>query len=142
MISTGELIDWAKECHENVSIHAFDARYKKFIKHTNHCSNILLVYIVKDNHCYPITDEKLKIVAAKANAGGCDDLMKYMSDLKWTRRHENVMKIDSVKDLSNITKQNHIVILPEKVKMNEAIHYYCLNKSFYVEYLQTNLIPV
>ena len=28
MISIEELINWAKECHDNVSIHAFDSRYK------------------------------------------------------------------------------------------------------------------
>ena len=35
MISTKELIDWVKKCHNNVSIHAFDARYRKFITHIN-----------------------------------------------------------------------------------------------------------
>ena len=121
MISTEELINWAKACHDNVSIHAFDSRYKTFLKHSNHCSNISLVYIVKDHHCYPITDEKLKIVASKANQGGCDDLLKHMSDLKWTRRHENVTKIESIADISNFDKENHIVVLPEKNK-NERGH--------------------
>ena len=81
MISTEELIDWAKTCHERVSIHAYDARYRKFIKHTKGHPDVVLVYIVKDNHCYPITDQKLKLVASKANQGGCDDLLKHMSDL-------------------------------------------------------------
>ena len=85
LINTRELIDWAKKCHNNVSIHAFDARYRKFITHTNNCSNISLVYIVKDHHCFPITDEKFKLIASKANQGGCNDLLKYMSDMKWTR---------------------------------------------------------
>ena len=31
MVSTEELIDWAKNCHSNVSIHAFDATYRKFV---------------------------------------------------------------------------------------------------------------
>ena len=30
---------------------------------------ISLVYFIKDNHCYPITDERLKIIATKANQG-------------------------------------------------------------------------
>ena len=72
MICTEELIDWAKNCHTNVSIHAFDAMYKKFVTYSNNCANVTLVYIVKDHHCYPITDEKLKLIAAKANQGGCD----------------------------------------------------------------------
>ena len=137
-ISTEELINWAKVCHDNVSIHAFDSRYKKFVAHSKNCSNISLVYIVKDHHCYPITDEKLKIVASKANQGGCDDLLKHMSDLKWTRRHENVTKIESIADISNFDKENHIVVLPEKTKMKEAVDLYSRNENFYVEYLHWN----
>ena len=138
MISTEELIDWAKVCHNNVSIHAFDCRYKKFITHSNHCSNISLVYIVKDHHCFPITDEKLKIVAAKANQGGCDDLLEHMSELRWTRRHENVMKINSVDEIVGLEKENHIVVLPEEVKMKDAIDTYSKNENFYVEHLHWN----
>ena len=140
MISTVELIDWAKECHNNVSIHAFDARYKKFITHiaTNTRTNVVLVYIVKDHHCHPITDEKLKIVASKANQGGCDNLLKYMCDLKWSRRHENVTKIESVEEICSLDKENHIVVIPEKTKMTEAINIYSRSENFYVEYLHWN----
>ena len=92
MVNTGELIDWVKQCHTNVSIPAFDSTYRKFVLYTNSNTrtNVTLVYIVKDHHCYPITDEKLKLVASKANQGGCDNPLKYMADIKWTRRHENI----------------------------------------------------
>jgi len=138
MISTEELINWANECHDNLSIHAFDSRYRKFITHSKNCSNISLVYIVKDHHCYPITNEKLKIVASKANQGGCNDLLKHMSDLKWTRRHDNVTKIKSVDDICSLDKENHIVVLPENTKMKEAIDLYSRKENFYVEYLHWN----
>ena len=82
-ICTEKLINWAKNCHTNVSIRAFDSMYRKFVTYSNYCSNISLVYIVKDHHSgYPITDEKLKIVAAKANQGGYDNLLKYMTDMR------------------------------------------------------------
>lgn len=58
MINTEELINWTKDCHSNVSIHAFDSRYRKFIAHNNNCSNVTLVYVVKDNHCFPITEKE------------------------------------------------------------------------------------
>ena len=32
MMSTQELVDWARACHNNVSIHAYDATYRKFMK--------------------------------------------------------------------------------------------------------------
>ena len=63
MINTDELINWVRNCHDNVSIHAFDCRYRKFITHIaiNTRTNVTLVYIVKDHHCFPITNEKLKL---------------------------------------------------------------------------------
>ena len=92
---------------------------KKFISNiaANPRTNVVLVYIAKDHHCYPITDEKLKLVASKANQGGCDDLLKHMSDLKWPRCHENVTKIDSVEEIGSLDKENRIVVLPENTKM-------------------------
>ena len=139
-ISTDELINWADKCHDNVSIHAFDSRYKKFITHiaANTRTNVVLVYIVKDHHCYPITDEKLKIVASKANQGGCDDLLKYMTDIKWTRRHENVTKLNNINEIYSLDKENNIIILPEEAKMREAINLYSRSENFYVEYLHWN----
>ena len=137
MINTEELINWAYKCHNNVSIHAFDSRYRKFITHIKQHPDVSLVYIVKDHHCYPITDEKLKIVASKANQGGCDDLLKYMTDMKWTRRHENVTQINQLMTC-RIKKENHIIVLPEGVRMRDAISLYSTNKNLYVEYLHWN----
>lgn len=93
------------------------------------------MYIVKDQHCFPITDEKLKLVAAKANQGGCDNLLKHMSDLKWTRRHENIHRVEKLNDLYDLEKENNIIILPEEVKMTQAINTYILKSNLYVEYL-------
>ncbi|XP_068723522.1 uncharacterized protein [Montipora capricornis] len=140
MISTQELINWAKKCHTNVSIHAFDCRYRKFATHigANTRTNIVLAYIVKDHHCFPITDEKRKLLGSKANQGGCDYLLKHMSDLKWTRRHENVTMIKSMSEMSDMNKEDHIVVLPENVNMNDAVNLYSTNTNFYVEYLHWN----
>ena len=138
MINTEELINWANKCHSNVSIHAFDSRYRKFITHIKQHPDISLVYIVKDHHCYPITDKKLKIVASKANQGGCDDLLKYTTDMKWTRRHEHVTQIKTIDDICRIKKENHIIVLPEGVRMRDAISLYSTNKNLYVEYLHWN----
>lgn len=68
MISTQELIDWVKECHPSyVSIHAFDSRYKNFIRHIAKSDNtsVFLVYIVKDHHLHPITNEINQIGCCK-----------------------------------------------------------------------------
>ena len=136
MINTQELINWLKNCHDNVSLHAFDSRYSRFITHTckNTRSNVSLVYVVKDGHCYPITDEKLKLIASKVN-NGCDNLLKYISELKWTRRHENVTKLKSMSEMYDMNKDNHIIVLPESAKINDAIEIYSTNNKFYIEYL-------
>ena len=67
-----EVVDWARACYPNESFHAYDSTYKKFVKHiaTTPRHNVSLVFFIKDNHCYPITDERLKILATKANQGG------------------------------------------------------------------------
>ena len=65
MMSTQELVDWAKKCHPNVSIHAYDSTWRKFMKHitsTNHRS-VCLVFYIKDHHLYPILDDHLKQIA-------------------------------------------------------------------------------
>lgn len=80
-VSTEELVNWAKSCHQNVSVHACDMRYKTILRHTSNCSDKTHVYVVKDNHCFPITNKKLKPIASKSNQGGCKDLLKHMIDL-------------------------------------------------------------
>ena len=140
MVCTEELVEWAKQCHTNVSIHTYDSTYKKFLTFTNSNTrtDITLVYIVKDHHCIPITDEKLKLVAMKANQGGYDNLLKHMSDLKWTRRHENIHRVEKLNDLYDLEKENNIIILPEEVKMTQAINTYILKSNLYVEYFHWN----
>ena len=44
-----------------------------------------------------------------------------MSDLKWTGQHENFFRLKDVNDIFSLEKENHIIILPEDVKMSQAI---------------------
>ena len=122
----------------NISIHAFDATYRKFLSHSNNCSNINLVYIVKDHHLCPIIDNKLKLIARKVNQGGCNNLLKHMNDLKWTRRYENMTKIKTVDDIIDLHKENNIIILPDDMKVNTAINSYVNNSNMYIEDLHWN----
>ena len=137
-MTTKELIDWAKNCHSNVSIHAYDSTYRKFKTHISKHSDVSLVYIVKDHHCYPITDERLKLTAAKANQGGCDNLLKYMTEMKWSRNHEFVHKLDKFDDIYELDKKDNIIVLPEDVKMMQAIDAYINSTCYYVEYMHWN----
>ena len=64
MMSTQELIDWAKARHPNVSIHAYDSTWRKFMKHIASIKPpICLVFYVKDHHVYPIQDDRLKHIS-------------------------------------------------------------------------------
>ncbi|XP_068692468.1 uncharacterized protein [Montipora foliosa] len=94
--------------------------------------------MVKDHHCYPITDEKLKLTATKANQGGCDNLLKYMTEMKWTRNHEFVHKLNKFEDIHELDKKDNIIVLPEDVKMMQAIDAYINSTCYYVEYLHWN----
>ena len=89
-MSTQELVDWAKACHPNVSIHAYDSTWRKFMKHISNEGRqghvISLVFYVKDHHLYPIQDDHLK---HKSNQAGADNLWKYMTDMKWSNKSSN-----------------------------------------------------
>lgn len=138
-VSTEELMNWAKECHTNVSIHSFDSTYKDFLSFTNTITktNITLVYYVKDHHCFPITEEKLKLTAS-TNQGGCSNLLKHMSDLKWSRRHENIQEIEGVIKLIIIAKIIISSFSSQISKMPFAINHYIAQPNCYGEYLHWN----
>ena len=63
-----------------------------------------------------------------------------MSDLKWTGRHENFSRLKDVNDIFSLEKENHIIILPEDVKMSQAIDAYINKTNFYVEYMHDGFI--
>ena len=137
-LCTENIINWAKECHPKVSIHAFDARYQKFASYSNGHPDVVLVFIVKDHHLFPITDEQLKTIASKANQGGAKNLLKYMIEVKWQRRNENVCKLAAITDVVEHNKKDCIIILPEEAKMQEAAKRYCDKSKFYIKYLHWN----
>ena len=55
MMSTHELVEWAKTCNPNVSIHAYDLMWRKFMKHIPQHGywEITLVFYIKNHHLYP-----------------------------------------------------------------------------------------
>ena len=152
MMSTQELVTWAKECHPNVSIHAYDSTWRKFMKHiASALRDISLVFYIKDHHLYPIQDNHLKQIATKANQGGADNLWRYKSELKWSNRSSNYIKYQQLVDNAdaNIVKQkdnktnkptlltieNHVIIPPEDMKIEYVIEEYMIRTNYFVEYL-------
>ena len=152
MMSTQELVTWAKECHPNVSIHAYDSTWRKFMKHIASTRNdVCLVFYIKDHHLYPIQDNNLRKIAKQANQGGTDNLWRYMSELKWSNRSSNYIKYqqlvdnadaDIVKQKNNkttkptlLTIENHVIILPEDMKIEYVIEQYMIRTNYFVEYL-------
>ena len=61
-----------------------------------------------------------------------------MSDLKWTRRHENVTRINTTDEIKCLEKENHIIILPPKIKMKEAVESYSKINEYYIECMHWN----
>lgn len=97
--------------------------------------DISLVYFVKDHHCFPITDERLKTIATKANQGGTDNLRKYMSDMKWSRRHEQFVILNDLGEEEELDISGQVIVLPEDVKIEPVIDRYILRTNYFVEYL-------
>ena len=139
-MSTQEVVDRARAFHPNVSIHAYNSIYKKFFKHiasTKH-HDVVLVFFIKDNHCYPITDERLKILATKANQGGVDNLWKFMGEMKWSRRHEQFVLINDLEEEAQLDVSNKVIVLPEDEKIEPVIDLYIYRTDYFVEYLHVN----
>ena len=66
---------------------------------TVHASrDISLVFYIKDHHLYPIQDDHLKQIATKANQGGADNLWKYMTDMKWSKKSSNYIMYQQLID--------------------------------------------
>ena len=68
MMTAQELVEWARHCHPNVSIHAYDSTWRKFMKHiaSKNNRNASLVFYIEDHHLYPIQDNHLKHIATQA----------------------------------------------------------------------------
>ena len=68
MMSTQELVEWAKTCHPDASIHAYDSTGRKFMKHIQQHghSETTLVFYIKDHHLYPISTTSLQQKLIKA----------------------------------------------------------------------------
>ena len=58
-----------------------------------------------------------------------------MSESKWIGRHENIFRLKDLNYVFSLEKENHIIILPEDVKMSQAIDAYINKLNFYVEYM-------
>ena len=97
------------------------------------------MYQLKDNHCFPIFGSELKITATRGNGGRASDLLKYITELKWTRRHDNIKVLENLDDLAaKLEKQDRIFILPGDTSVKEAISTYSLTTGYYTEYLHWN----
>ena len=118
-MSTQELVDWAKACHPNVSIHAYDSTWRKFMKHiASTTKDVSLVFYIKDHHLYPIQDDRLKKIATKANQGGADNLWKYMTDMKRSNKSSNYVMYEELEN-NELTEEgkptlsiieNHVIV--------------------------------
>ena len=145
MMSTQELIDWAKARHRNVSIHAYDSTWRKFMKHiasTNH-KDICLVFYIKDHHLYSIQDNSLKYIATQANQGGADNLWRYTSELRWSNKSSNCIMYEELEnnELTEegkptlLTIENHVIVFPPDMKIEPVIETYIIRTNYFVEYL-------
>ena len=51
MMTTQELVEWARHFHPSVSIHAYDSTWRKFMKHiASNNQSVCLVFYIKDHH--------------------------------------------------------------------------------------------
>ena len=130
-LSTQEIVNWIRECHSNISVHAYTATYKKFMKHISDRPDIILTFVVKDHHLHSITDPELKKIASSSNKKGSVNLFQHMSEVKWIRRHDKFIKYEDITDQT----ENSIIICPPEMKIHTTVCQYMLRYNYYVEYL-------
>ena len=109
-----------------------------FHRPTHPTETTLGVLFIKGNRCYPITDERLKMLATKANQGGVDNLWKFMGEMKWSRRHEQFVVINDMEEEEQLAVSNKIIILPEDEKIEPVIDRYIYHTNYFMEYLHFN----
>ena len=114
-------------------MHTTQPSYRKFMKHLGTSRDISLVYFVKDHHVYPITDKRLKTIATKTNQVGTDNLWKHMSDMKWSRRHEQFVVLNDLGEEEVLDVSGQVIVLPEDVKIEPVIDRYILRTNYFVE---------
>ena len=70
-------------------------------------------------------------------AGGAKNLLKYMTDLKWSSNHDekNIKLIESDYDIIENKNKNCVMILPEDMKMYRAIQLYTQTNNYYIEFM-------
>ena len=68
------------------------------------------------------------------NQQGTKNLFKYMSEITWTRRHDQITMYDDMKD----DTKNNVVVCSENMSVKQAIYDYMSLYSFYVEQLHYN----
>lgn len=59
-----------------------------------------------------------------------------MSDVKWSRRHEYFTVLNDLGEEEELHVSNHIVVLPEDIKLEPVIDQYMMRTNYFVEYLQ------
>ena len=133
-MDTDEIIDWIKNCHSNISLHAYTCTYRQFISHISHAPDIVLCFMVKDHHTHPITDPDKKNIAMCRNQQGTKNLFKYTSEITWTRLHDQITLYDEMND----DTKNNVIVCSENISIKQAIHDYMTLYSFYVEQLHYN----
>ena len=77
-MSTQEIVNWIREWHSNISLHAYTCTYKKFMKHISNTLDVALTFFVKDHHLHPITDPELKRIVASSNQKGSVNLFQHV----------------------------------------------------------------
>lgn len=71
----------------------------------------------------------------KASQSGADNLWKYMSDVKWSRRHTQFTVLNSMDEEEELNVSNHVMVMPEDTKLVPVIERYMIRTNYFVEYL-------
>jgi hypothetical protein len=136
-LSTNDILKWVKEYYADIiSMHAISPLLTEFRRHIAPNCIVNLVYIVNNEHLYPIKNEKLKLFISKAkrvdeniflkfNYTGLDyininDENQY-NDLLNSKINNAVVLVDDVeKTATDYINKNNMLLVPASMKIQNS----------------------
>ena len=103
-ITTKQIIDFAKKS-KKISVFALDPLFEVFNSYVGEDPRITLVFVVNNNHLYPVLDKELKKQASRTKH-------LILQDFKWSVDYEHYDYIRSKNEID--TCENKLVLIDEK----------------------------
>ena len=105
--NTYEIIKWRNACHKNISIHSFDSQLCRSCSEPSLNQNkpIILCFVKKDQHCFPILNMSITKAVAKGSS-----LLSNIHEIEFSVHHPE----EDTVVYKNMNHYNELILNPGK----------------------------